>query len=148
MKFRLPHVLVAGLFIIVGFHFFALWSFLYWKFLWLDNVMHFAGGAWVALLFFWARQRFPDYFGIPARRAGVVLAALAMVALIGVGWEFYEFGSDFILGGGVSAYELLGPQGVTDTMSDLLFDLLGGFAVALFMLRYSSRERNAPPSSR
>ncbi|MBI2037069.1 MAG: hypothetical protein HYT14_01780 [Candidatus Liptonbacteria bacterium] len=148
MRSRLPHVLAAGLFIIVGFHFFALLSFLYWKFLWLDTVMHFAGGAWASGFFFWARRRFPAYFGEPARMGGAVLQALAMVALVGVMWEFYEFGMDLILQRGVSTYELLGQQGVADTMGDLFFDLLGGLAVALAFVHYSSRERNAPPSSR
>lgn len=148
MGFRLPHYLAIGLLVIVGFHFFALFNFLYWKFLWLDNVMHFAGGAWAAGLFFLARRRFPAYFGEPARLAGVLLQALAVVAGIGVLWEFYEFGSDLLVRKGASAYELLGQQGVTDTMSDLFFDLLGGLAAALAFVRYSSSERSAPPSRR
>jgi len=145
---RLLTWLAVGLVAIVAFHFFALLSFLYWKFLWLDTVMHFAGGAWAGGFFFWMRRRFPAYFGEPARTAGAVLQALAMVALVGVVWEFYEFGMDLILQGGVSTYELLGQQGVADTMGDLFFDLLGGLAAAAVFVHYNSSERNTPPSSR
>lgn len=71
-----------------------------------------------------------------------------MVAFVGVMWEFYEFGMDLVLQRGVSTYALLGQEGVADTMGDLFFDLLGGLAVAITVVRYSERERNAPPSSR
>lgn len=132
--------LAAGLFTIVGLHFFALFYFLYWKFLWLDNVMHFAGGAWLGGFFWWARGRFPAHFGEPRSTLGFALQLLAMVALVGVFWEFYEFGSDFILERGISSYELLGPSGVADTMSDLFFDLAGGFSAALGFAFYRGRE--------
>lgn len=145
---RLLTWLAVGLVAIAAFHFFALWSFLYWKFLWLDTVMHFAGGAWAGGFFFWARRRFPAYFAEPARTAGTVLQALAMVALVGVVWEFYEFGMDLVLQRGVSTYELLGQQGVRDTMGDLFFDLLGGLAAAVVLVRYNSSERSAPFSRR
>jgi len=46
---------------------------------------------------------------------------------------------DLVLQRGVSTYELLGQQGVRDTMGDLFFDLLGGLAAAVVLVR-----RNLP----
>ncbi len=93
--------------------------------------MHFLGGFWVAMVYLWIFpkieisnfnfNKLPEWFTD-------LLFALCFVVFIGVLWEFYEYGFDFLKGGtgmfqGTSA----------DTMGDLFFDLVGGTtAFAIF----------------
>lgn len=57
---------------------------------------------------------------------------LGFVALGGLGWEFYEFLCDkFIAQNGFMETSQIS---LIDTMTDLFFDLVGGFAVALTFL--------------
>jgi hypothetical protein len=105
------------------------------SFTWLDNILHFAGGLWVGIFFFYF---FPKETLAKTIRSGssrylIALLALSFVALIGVGWEFFEFSLDRIFT--ILGAAALNQPSLQDTMSDLLLDLLGGgFSVLLYTL--------------
>ncbi len=103
-------------------------NFLANKFYWyssiwyLDMIMHFLGGFWVALAFI--------YFFSPKISSFSILPLLKViffVFLIGLGWELFEF----------LVYRMV-PQyvfDISDTSSDLFFDLTGGFFAFWYFLK-------------
>lgn len=99
----------------------ALMYLWYFRFSWLDKFLHFAGGFWVAA----ASYRFVfKRFKVAAPKACLAVMIVAVVALLGVFWEFFEFGTAVLLGNANSVWLQL--NGLSDTLNDLLFDLLGG----------------------
>lgn len=117
---------------IVIFHFLALANFWYWKFLWLDSVMHFLGGFWLAMVFIFLISKFeiklPIFFNF--------IFGISFAALIGILWEFYEFLCDIFLKKG----QIL-QLGAADTISDLFFDILGAM-IFLIIYRFMENKRN------
>lgn len=85
---------------------YALIHFWYWKYWWLDIIMHFSGGVVIALI----------SYALGARRTGILLGVLA----VGILWELFEFGI------GVSVTE---PNFIPDSMLDLVMDMLGAAVV-------------------
>ncbi len=75
---------------------------LYERWLWVSPVMHLAGGAWVAAVALYLHLRYP----------------LAGVALVGLGWECFEFVVDRATGARVMRWP--------DTIADLAMDIIGG----------------------
>jgi hypothetical protein len=108
--------LIFGLIVILGLNFLALFYGWYPEVPWLDLLLHFMGGVWVAAFSAW-------FFKEEKRPVFI----LSFVALIGVLWELAEFSflNDLV------AYLFKAAQAAAtleDTLSDLLFDLLGGLA--------------------
>ena len=105
---------VISLGLLAVLHYFALEFFLYWKFVWIDLLMHFFGGAVVALGCFTVKDFIRE---IPVRLLYVVpvMSAVLMVALL---WELFEI---YI---GVPAFE---PGFGVDAMLDIISALVGGF---------------------
>jgi len=96
---------------------------------WLDIPMHLAGGAFAA---WWAMLAFDE-----EKFAGLknLIIPLGVAALLGVGWEFFEWIGDHTF---LQWYTLpLAQLTLNDTMADLLFDLLGGLAV--FFLNWEKK---------
>lgn len=115
------------------------WYFYFW---WYDVMMHFLGGVaagfgGVALWF----TLFPD----PSVRTGEILGqalfVLGFVAIVGIAWEW----SEAIIGSlEVSSLGMMQP-GLTDTMLDFYFDLLGGavaWLLAQLLLERKMRSRS------
>lgn len=94
-------------------HIFALENDLYWKFQWFDLMTHFLGGMWAALFFYW--------IGFSVGRASNLLLAIGGALLLGLMWEFFE------LAAGISN----APNYVSDTLIDLLMDVVGAMFVAI-----------------
>ncbi len=115
-------IIVSFLVFLLFIHIFASIAHLYWLIDWVDMPMHFLGGFWVAMVFFYLNQKF---FKIQNFWTTVIMT-LSFVALIGVFWEFFEFLYDFF----IFSKEYFGvfQRGISDTMSDLFFDLIGGSA--------------------
>ena len=100
---------------------------LYWKAPWLDNIMHFWGGAVVAMGMIWwtfysakisaLTKNLPKFYA--------TVAVLGFVALAGVFWEFYEFIVDRLITKN-NYISLFQQGGLLDTLKDLFLDLLGG----------------------
>ena len=108
---------------------------------WLDIPMHFMGGFWVALLTIWLMKVAPGIFGKPSV-LGDLIIILGFTALIGILWEFMEFSIDILIIAKNGLPEIWRTQlGLTDTMGDLFFDLLGGLVAFFIGLREKSLKR-------
>ncbi len=83
----------------------------------------------------------------PAARQQRIVSPATMVVFIasfallcGFGWEIYEFASDRLFNTNMQAWKQGLAHGVTDTMLDLLADLVGGLAVGLTGARRMQRD--------
>ncbi len=132
---------LAGLIVFIFIlHSLALYFSLYWRFRWLDNVMHFLGGFWLGAAALWficfsgkiKSSGLPFYF--------LLFSAVALSAVVGLVWEFYEFLSDFFLAGGFPPDPSM--LGLKDTLTDLFFDLLGALAAGLIFTGKLSKHEN------
>ena len=124
--------LIVSLALILGLNFLSLYYHLYPTIFWLDSLLHFLGGIWVAAFFFWFFTE--EKIKIPNFLLKTVLA-VAFVALIGVLWEFAE--ATFL---NSLMAKIFGAQEVaaslSDTLSDLAFDLVGGLALTAAYMSY------------
>lgn len=109
-------------------------NFLANKFYWyssisyFDMIMHFLGGFWVGLLALYIFEPSRIYFKS-------IFHVLLLVFFIGVGWEVFEIFVDKVVT--QNSFNL------TDTLSDMFFDLLGGvFAIFYFIKRIIFKEAN------
>lgn len=135
----LKHIISLLVFILFV-HFFATIYSWYWTYFWLDMPMHFLGGFWVAMIYFWLCNQFQEVREeVEPRRIKTVIAiisCLSFVALIGVFWEFFEFLYDILISSrGYSGFLQLG---AADMIGDLFFDFLGGSAFLIIYILYRS----------
>jgi hypothetical protein len=93
----------------------------YWVYRWFDMPMHFAGGVWLAGMALW----WHFYRNNIATQSFVAALIPSLIAALGVGlaWEVYEASISLVTVGHIND--------MRDTLSDLLFDILGGTAVAV-----------------
>ncbi len=85
---------------------------------WLDMPTHFCGGLSITYFYLSASAHAQPLTGAipkPAR----LLMSLGLTAITAVVWEFLEYSSDVLLNTRMNL-------GVSDTLSDLFFGLLGG----------------------
>ena len=122
-----------------AFHSAASWGGLYKSMAWVDIPVHFMGGVLSAAVFYWFFQRFPSHFDTGRHFWVTLLMVLGWAALIGVLWEFTEYLYDFLIakyGFNLNTLQF----GLRDTLGDLLSDLAGALALAIFVkLRYHNR---------
>ena len=119
-KKLLKHLLYLILFIFVA-NFAAnkfYWYFSIWYF---DIIMHFLGGFWIGLAYFYffSPKILPLEFPQP------VFKILAFILLVGVGWEVFELLFNNIIA--QNSFNIL------DTSSDIFFDLSGGLCAILYI---------------
>lgn len=95
------------------------WYSLIWYF---DMIMHFLGGLWVGLFFFYV---FSYIESVPKF---LILAFEVLIAtlVIGLLWELYEYVLNVIS---------LTPWDIIDTSSDVFFDLFGSFVSIFYFLK-------------
>jgi len=91
------------------------WYFSLWYF---DMFMHFLGGFWLGLAFVWL-------FKADFLNKNLIFKVILGVFLIGIAWEFFEIGVDEIF--------LKNNLNYLDIVSDIFFDLAGGFASILYL---------------
>jgi hypothetical protein len=104
-----------------------------------DMLVHFSTGVLEVISIFWLVKRFPKLNILHDKFWKNVIILVAFAALIGVVWEFWEFGVDhfrmFIL-----HWDLFYPKNLlmqasnTDTTGDLVLGLLGALS-AIFSLK-------------
>lgn len=101
------------------------------RYLWIDRVLHFSAGFSAAALFISAfrHSELNNFAAFLKSPILTILLAVSFTALIGVLWEFYEFGFG-------DSYSL------ADTIEDLRLDLAGGFLAALLGLKYNNASKN------
>jgi hypothetical protein len=104
----------------------AIHYFLYWRWWWFDIILHFLGGAWVALfsyyLFFLS-----GYFNKIIKRMSVFVLSLTLAITVGIIWEVFEYFMKVSLN--QSNYLL-------DTSLDLLMDMLGWLGAYFFVIKF------------
>ena len=108
-------------FILGASYFFNIKYALYWQYPWIDIPLHFLGGVVAALavsLIFRAEL-------VAFRPLTALLFIIGLAVLIGVGWEFFEWTLDHTVRLGLKQGDL------TDTLTDLLMDILGASFTAL-----------------
>ncbi len=116
------YILIFLFVFLVIFHIISVIFSLYWLIRWIDIPLHFLGGVWLAMFSIWIFY-ISDRFSLPKKPYLLSLVLiLGLVALGGILWEFFEFSFDF-----VSHKRWLAQLSLLDTISDLFFDLLGGF---------------------
>ncbi len=107
-------------------HYVATVNFFYWRYSWLDMPMHFLGGLCVALGFailpFFRITLPPQY--------RTLIPYLLFVFFIGIVWEVFEYVNGISL---ADEHERL----ITDTLGDLILDLLGG-CLGYFVSKHTS----------
>lgn len=108
-----------------------------------DIPMHFAGGFAMAFLgaavWHFLIERADVHGAGPLARYAPVLVRfmfiIGFVALVGIAWEWFEYGCDRLFPTFVEQYRTAQPN-IGDTMADFFFDLLGG-ATAFFIIKRS-----------
>lgn len=93
------------------------WYYSIWYF---DMPMHFFGGVWLGLFFIYI---FP--FSNPLFKS--ILKVILWVFLIGILWELFELYTNNYVGH--DSFNTL------DTISDLCFDLAGGFSALFYIVK-------------
>ena len=128
--------LIGFIILIVVAHGWALSSSAYFYVWWLDSVLHFSGGFWLAALAIFVLVSREKIYS-SEHPFFLFFIAMSFVALMGMLWEFSEYGLDLFFGrvGQTTALQ----QGLKDTMSDLFFDLAGGFLAHLIFRKRSGR---------
>lgn len=113
---------LAGLLLVIAVaHTFANEYSWYWTVRWFDMPMHFAGGAWVSGVVLWYRFFSQGMVAPHVSFKSLVLWGVLGALVVGLGWEIYESTVSFFIEGRIND--------ILDTVSDLLFDALGAFAV-------------------
>ncbi|OGY98332.1 MAG: hypothetical protein A2855_01000 [Candidatus Liptonbacteria bacterium RIFCSPHIGHO2_01_FULL_57_28] len=110
---------------------------------WIDIVFHVVGGLWIGLLFIYLY--FERWHVLPQGLGFFALLFLTtgFVALIGTGWELFEYFSAVFVAGYVPFGGSI-PGVHFDTLKDIFNDTVGGALVALWY--YLSRLRSRRPS--
>lgn len=134
--------LILGLFIfILVLHILATVNHWYWIYKWLDIPMHFLGGLWLAMIFFWLIHPHLDFKG--HRAILVIVLSLAFVAFLGVLWEFWEFVHDFFFTKNLYFGNQFIIEKRIDVVKDLFFDLVGGLVLTLlFLFQVKSQKKS------
>lgn len=88
---------------------------------WLDMPTHFCGGLSITYFYLAAAEHAQALTG-PIPRSARLMMAMGLTAITAVLWEFAEYASDVLLHTEMNL-------GVSDTLSDLFFGLLGGAAM-------------------
>jgi len=101
----------------------------------LDIPTHFFGGIAITYFFLVSIGHAQSLIGRVPPIIQMPLA-LGLTAITAVVWEFLEFASDFALGTKMNL-------GVSDTLSDLFFGLLGGTVMVLMASRIKPLVKNA-----
>ncbi|MEX2029154.1 MAG: hypothetical protein WD963_01585 [Candidatus Paceibacterota bacterium] len=113
----LKHLIFLMFFIFLA-HLLAEQFYWYYSIAWFDMFMHFLGGVWLGLFFFYVfsrnKQIVPSFFKI-----------IFFVLMVGILWEVFQFFTKNYIG--------RDPFDIIDTLSDVFFDLLGGLCVILYV---------------
>jgi len=114
-------------------HVTAFYFHLYLELWWIDMLMHFLGGAWVASFILWLIF-FSDLLNLNQKNSlsNFLLTSFGAVLLVGIGWEIFEFKARLSFFSPLT----LSVRGYwMDTISDLILDLFGGIIMSLYFYR-------------
>ncbi|MCH7883074.1 hypothetical protein IIA95_01495 [Patescibacteria group bacterium] len=135
MTKRLGIFLILLIVLILGVHAWAVVNAGYYKIWWLDIALHFAGGFWIVAFVFWFLLYRATRLNVPSWM--LLVSFVSFSVLIGVFWEFFEFSFDYF----ARFYDVAPAQlGLSDTLSDLLFDFLGALIASIYFLYFYTRK--------
>ena len=106
----------------------------------IDAIFHFGATVVFGLGVYWLILRFPGHLDLSKNLFVTLLAGASLAALGAVLWEFGEYIYDAValaLNTGAMPVQL----SIADTMKDLMFNILGGLAVAIFARVHYHRRR-------
>ena len=108
---------------------------------WIWSVaLHFSGGVSMALIFFNFFENNQNLYSFKKQHALNLIFAVSFVALIGVLWEFLEWGGNFLFP------QVAFQPSLDDTIADLFFDISG--ALVLAAVYFNSKLYKEPPLSK
>jgi hypothetical protein len=110
-------ILIVAIFLINALANKFYWYSSIWYF---DMIMHFLGGLWVGILAFY-------FFSPQTISFRLILKILMMVFMVGVGWEIFEVLVDKVV--------FLNSFSIIDTVSDIIFDIIGGIAAIFYYMK-------------
>lgn len=119
-RIKLTKRLICLIFFILVINFLANKFYWYFAIPYFDMIMHFLGGFWVGLSYFY-------FFPIKTIFTSDFLKLLAFVLCIGLGWEVYEML--------VNKAVAQNPLDYLDIGSDIFFDLLGGAVATVYFYK-------------
>lgn len=104
--------------------------FLFWKFWWLDIIVHFGGGFWAGGIILWMYTR--SYVGRVTNYSNILFILLSIFSAFAAGmlWEVYQ-----VL---IESVNLSVENYFSDTVIDLIADGTGALLSALYFLRLHS----------
>ena len=118
-----PRSLVVLLLAIAIVNAFANHYYWYWTMRWFDAPMHFSAGVWLAGTAIWFRFFSGRFEGV-SKSLGVFMKwGIGLAFGVGFAWEVYEAIVGLIIKGHINA--------MSDTFSDLSFDILGAVFLAI-----------------
>lgn len=131
---RYFHAVIA-IVVVLTFHALGMGGF-YEAWHYYDVPMHFGGGVAMAVLAWALWDHQVQSFTLVskhawARWAFFALFLLGFTAIIGIGWEWFEFSFDRWVQPALRGWAVA-QTSMFDTMADFFFDLLGALVVALF----------------
>jgi uncharacterized membrane protein YjdF len=106
----------------------------YERITWWDQALHVGSGLLLGILGFLlvyvlnANKR----IDIHLRPSFVALFAFLFAMFVGTLWEIFEFAMDSFFGTNMQKPKFGDPSGLTDTMWDLLVDMLGALAISVY----------------
>ena len=105
-----------------------------------DILEHFSGGLFSALMITWLALRNQKINILHNDALKNFIIILAVIALLGIGWEILEFSHDHIFSQSAlfQTMTIFHPKNIvqpsnSDTMGDLVFDLLGATTAAIVL---------------
>jgi hypothetical protein len=135
---KLSLLIISTLFIILLIHIPATIYLWYYTFWWIDTPMHLLGGFFVGLLFFYLIKKFEIINLIDQNNHKnnftLIIFAISFGALIGILWEFYEFGIDVLILKKYPYYNAFGYI-LFDTLKDLFNDLVGALWAGIIYIK-------------
>lgn len=131
MNAKLLKTIFTLLFLLVILYILRVEFYLSWTTWWFDLILHFIASCMAGVVVVFLLQRFFEV--ITTNQIKIILLATAGALVVGIVWEIYElyFGQTFLSDGIVY---------ITDTASDLIMDICGGFLGALYAGRFISKQ--------
>ena len=115
----------------------------YYRFPWWDNMLHCISGSVLGIIGFMfvyflnkthiKKTKLSPFF--------VALFAFCFSLSMGVFWEIFEFSGDRLLGLNMQKFRMPGEDGLVDTMTDLIVDMVGALIVTLIGYIYMKDEK-------
>ena len=111
---------------------------------WWDLMLHTISGTvlgMIGFLFVYLLNEKGDK-NVNLSPAFVIIFAFCFALTIGVFWEFFEYGSDRLLGYNMQRFRLPGEDGLVDTMNDLIVDAVGAGIACIFGWLYIKTQKD------